>query len=124
MDMAHIVPLFLLMSGEEDENRFLEIINLAMYEISRILRPGVDISDIRLGFLSAAVANYRLQQMYAARERAAVTYAGKLLKESQNTACEYAKALVKDYMKICEELLNVSDFVFSSFSGSEGEIKC
>lgn len=123
MNQARIVALFLLISGEEKETPFLDLINLAMYETSCMLRPGVDISDIRLGFLVAAVANYRLQQMYAARERAKVTYAGKVLKESQNTACEYAMALVRDYMKICDELLNVSEFVFSSFSGGEEEIK-
>ena len=123
MNQARIAALFLLISGEENEAPFLDLINLAMYETNCMLRPGVDISDIRLGFLVAAIANYRLQQMYAARERTNVTYAGKVPKGYRNTACEYAVALVKDYMKICDELLDLSDFVFSSFSGSEGEIK-
>lgn len=123
MNQARIAEIFLLISGEESETPFMDIIYLAMHETDSMLRPGVDISDIRLSFLAAAIANYRLQQMYAARERSAVTYAGKLPKQPKNIACKCAGEIVKDYMRICESMLKVSDFVFSSFSGRGEEIK-
>lgn len=60
----------------------------------------------------------------AARERAEFTYAGKVLKESQNTAYEYSKKLLRDYFQICSDLLYSQNFIFSSFSSGEEVISC
>lgn len=122
MDIEEMKAIFTLISGEEVGEGFTDLINLAISETLAMLRPEANKNDFRLNYLVAAIANYRLQQMYSARERAAVTYAGKIPKEYRNTACEYARALVRDYMKICGKLLKVSDFVFSSFSESGEEI--
>lgn len=119
MDIQKITEIFELMTGEENSSEYMKLIYLSMREIDDILRPNADLSDLRLCFLCAALAFYRLQQILAARERADVTYAGKVLKESQNTAYEYAKQLLKDYFQMCRSLITVETFVFGSFSSGE-----
>lgn len=119
MDIQKITEIFELMTGEENSTEYMKLIYLSMREVDDILRPNADISDLRLCFLCAALAFYRLQQILAARERADVTYAGKVLKESQNTAYEYAKQLLKDYLQMCQSLITVETFVFGSFSSGE-----
>lgn len=93
-----------------------------MYETNAMLRPDADPTDLRLVFLSASIAFYRVQQMLAARERAEYTYAGKVLKPSQNTAYEYSKRMLRDYLQICSDLLFPQNFVFSSFSDGKEDI--
>ena len=95
-----------------------------MYETQIMLLPDADDTDIRLNFLSAAIAFYRLQQIMAARERAECTYAGKVLRESQNSAYDYSKRLLRDYFQICNDLLSSKNFIFSSFSCGEEVISC
>ena len=119
MDISDITEIFELFTGEENGIEYFRIINLAMYETGMMLRPDADRTDTRLNYLAAAIAYYMFQQILAARERAAVTYAGKVLKESQNTAYEYSKLLMKDYMQICSDLIKPQGFIFSSFSGGE-----
>ena len=119
MDIQKVTEIFEIMTGETNSAKYIKLIYLSMREIDTLLRPNADISDLRLCFLCAALAFYRLQQILAARERAEVTYAGKVLKESQNTAYEYAKQLLRDYMQICKDLITSETFVFSSFSSGE-----
>ena len=119
MDIQKVTEIFEIMPGETNSAEYIKLIYLSMREIDTLLRPNADISDLRLCFLCAALAFYRLQQILAARERAEVTYAGKVLKESQNTAYEYAKQLLRDYMQICKDLITSETFVFSSFSSGE-----
>ena len=119
MDIQKITEIFELMTGEENSTEYMKLIYLSMREVDDILRPNADISDLRLCFLCAALAFYRLQQILAARERADVTYAGKVLKESQNTAYEYTKQLLKDYLQMCRSLITADTFVFGSFSSGE-----
>ena len=119
MDIQKVTEIFEIMTGERNSAEYIKLIYLSMREIDTLLRPNADISDLRLCFLCAALAFYRLQQILAARERAEVTYAGKVLKESQNTAYEYAKQLLRDYMQICKDLITSETFVFSSFSSGE-----
>ena len=98
MDVDAALKIFEIFTGQRNGEEYFRIINLAVYETGMMLRPGADQTDTRLNFLAAAIAYYRVQQIFAARERAAVTYAGKVLKESQNSAYEYSKLLVRDYM--------------------------
>jgi hypothetical protein len=119
MDIQEIVKMFELLTGEQNGTTYMRFINLAMYEVGVLLVSEEAGSDYRLNYLCAAVAYYRLQQMLAARERAAVTYAGKVLKPSQNSAYEYSKLLLRDYMQICSDLLTSRNFIFSSFSNKE-----
>lgn len=119
MDIQKVTEIFELMTGESNSTEYMKIIYLSMREIDDLLRPNADISDLRLCFLCAALAFYKLQQILAARERAEVTYAGKVLKESQNTAYEYAKQLLRDYLQMCKSLLTADTFVFAGFSSGE-----
>ena len=122
MDIQEVVSLFDLFTGEEIGDTYIKIINLAMYEVICMLVPGADRTDPRLEYLAAALAYYRYQQILAARERAAVTYGGKVLKESQNTAYEYSKQLLSDYMQICRGLIKTDTFVFAGVSDGREEI--
>ena len=124
MDIQKITEIFELMTGEENSSDYMKLIYLSMREVDDILRPNADISDLRLCFLCAALAFYRLQQILSARERADVTYAGKVLKESQNTPYSFAKELLRDYVQICSDLLKAQNFTFSSFAGGEELISC
>ena len=124
MDIQKVTALFELFTGTHNGTEYQQIILLAMYETRIMLLPDADDSDVRLNFLSAAIAFYRLQQIMAARERAEFTYAGKVLKESQNTAYEYSKKLLRDYFQICSDLLYSQNFIFSSFSSGEEVISC
>ena len=124
MDLQTIASDFELFTGEGNSEQYAQLILLAVSEVGRLLLPDADTTDVRLSFLCAALAFYRLQQILAARERAAVTYAGKVLKESQNTAYEYAKELLRDYIQICSDLISSKNFTFSSFAGGEELISC
>ena len=119
MDIDEAKKVFELFTGEENGEEYFMILSLAVYETETMLRPEADHTDVRLNYLVAAIAYYRVQQILAARERAAVTYAGKVLKESQNSAYEYSKLLLRDYMQICSDLIKPQNFIFSSFSNGE-----
>jgi len=119
MDIDEAKKVFELFTGEENGEEYFMILSLAVYETETMLRPEADPTDARLNYLAAAIAYYRVQQILAARERAAVTYAGKVLKESQNSAYEYSKLLLRDYMQICGDLIKPQNFIFSSFSNGE-----
>lgn len=124
MDIDEAKKVFELFTGEENGEEYFMILSLAVYETETMLRPEADPTDVRLNYLAAAIAYYRVQQILAARERAAVTYAGKVLKESQNTAYGYAKELLRDYLQICSDLLKSKNFTFSSFAAGEELISC
>ena len=119
MDIDEAKKVFELFTGEENGEEYFMILSLAVYETETMLRPEAAPTDVRLNYLAAAIAYYRVQQILAARERAAVTYAGKVLKESQNSAYEYSKLLLRDYMQICSGLIKPQNFIFSSFSNGE-----
>lgn len=119
MDIQEITEIFELLTGEQNGHNYSHFLSLSMYEVGVMLKSEEASSDYRLNFLCAAVAFYRVQQMLAARERFEVTYGGKVLKESQNTAYEYSKLLLRDYLQICSDLLTSQNFVFSSFSSKE-----
>ena len=122
MDIERITAIFELFTGESNGDEYFHLINLAMYEAGVMLRSEEYRTDYRLNYLAAAIAYYRLQQLLAARERAAYTYGGRVLKRSQNTAYEYSKELLRDYMQICSDIIKPQNFVFRSFSGKEEEV--
>ena len=122
MDIERITVIFELFTGESNGDEYFHLINLAMYETGVMLRSDEYRTDYRLNYLAAAIAYYRLQQLLAARERAAYTYGGRVLKKSQNTAYEYSKELLRDYIQICSDIIKPQNFVFCSFSGKEEEI--
>ena len=116
MNIGSVISLFELFSGEpQDDN--LPIAELAMEDVERMLLPGADAEDVRLDFLAAALANYRLSQIKASQDRSIVTYAGKM---SDTTVYKNsAAALLRDYLQLCNPLIRPKTFIFSGFSGKE-----
>ncbi|MBQ8296605.1 MAG: hypothetical protein IJX77_02340 [Ruminococcus sp.] len=123
MNIESVTTLFQLFSGEDDTEKYQPIISLAVSETEKMLADGADITDVRLEFLCAAIANYRLQQINAAHDRSESTYAGKLVTSPENSgALGYAEKLLADYMNLCSGLIKPRTFVFMSF-GSETEVQ-
>ncbi len=123
MNIESVKTLFSLFSGEEATEIHMPLIELACAEVKKTLLPDADRNDIRLDFLTAALANYRLRQVKSSRDRTKVTYAGKFLADSDNE-CAYAEKLLRDYLQICEELIAPRIFVFCGFSDGKETISC
>lgn len=122
MNIESVKSLFRLYSGEEDIGEYMPLITLAAEEVKCMLRPDADDDDVRLGFLCAALANYRLQQANAAHDRSESTYAGKMKYSSESgTVLKYARNLLSEYMQLCGDLITDGSFVFASF-GADGEV--
>ena len=118
MDIGSVKSLFELFSGEESAN-FMPFITLAVAETENMLSPAADANDVRLGFLAAAMANYRLRQAEASRDLTTATYAGKMLKAGETSPLSGAAALLRDYLQLCDDIIKRKTFVFSGVSGGE-----
>lgn len=116
MNIESVKSLFELFSGESQEE-YLPLEELAVAEVEKMLLPDADPTDIRLNFLAAALANYRLSQIKASRDRTKVTYAGKMLDPSAGV--NSAAGLLRDYLQLCSSLIRPRTFIFGSFSGGE-----
>ena len=117
MNTESVKSLFALFSGEEETERYAPVIELALRETGLMLLMDADRSDIRLDFLCAAVANYRLQQIKCAQDRRKYTYAGKVVDSGDGSCLASAAQMLRDYMQLCEGLIKPSGFVFFSFGG-------
>ena len=118
MNIESVKSLFRLFSGEDGEEN-APLIELAAGEVGRMLIPDADSSDVRLDFLAAAVAYYRMARIKASRDRTQVTYAGKMLKNGEGSPCEAAAGLLREYMQLCSDLISSKTFVFAGYSGKE-----
>ena len=116
MNIESVKSLFTLFSGECDSEKHSPIITLSMMEVEKMLLPEINENDIRLDFLSAAIANHRLQQINSARDRTQVTYAGKMVSDNSKSSLEYSERMLKDYIQLCEDLIRPRAFMFMSFS--------
>lgn len=119
MNIESVKSLFLLFSGEEDAEPYAPLIRLAVQETEKMLLPGADPTDIRLDFLGAALAFYRLRRILSAREREKFTYAGKMSASGQDSSAVYAERLLRDYLDLCGDLISAEPFVFMCFSGGK-----
>ncbi|HRR76596.1 MAG TPA: hypothetical protein P5191_07255 [Ruminococcus sp.] len=119
MNIESVKSLFMLFSGEEDAERYAPLIRLAVKETGDMLLPDADSEDIRLDFLSAAIAFYRMRRILAARDREKYTYAGKMPAVGQDSSAAYAERLLRDYLDLCSDLIRSDTFVFMSFSGGK-----
>lgn len=116
MNIESVKSLFMLFSGLDEYEKYMPVISLAVAETEKMLTEEAQCDDIRLCFLCAAVANYRLQQINAAHDRTESTYAGKLTATPQNSGClQYAEKLLNDYINLCSELIKPRTFMFMSF---------
>ena len=87
-------------------------------EVKASLKTQESITEIRLCYLAAAVANLRCTQIFGARETALATYAGNLLKESDlSHQVRFAEQLVNSYKALCGDLLKEENFFFSAVRG-------
>lgn len=119
MNLQMILPLFALFSGEEEAQTFMPLLVTAGEEVRRQLREGADSSDVRLCYLTAAVANLRYTQMYGARDKALATYAGTIARQSDaSQQLVFAQQLVRSYRGLCADLLCDRDFVFFGMGGT------
>lgn len=121
MNIASVKTLFALFSDEEDTERYAPVIELALKETELMLLMDTDRSDVRLDFLCAALANYRLQQIKSGQDRRKYTYAGKVIDSGAGSSLDCAERLLRDYIQLCEGLIRPAGFVFFSFRG-EGDI--
>ncbi|MBQ8959598.1 MAG: hypothetical protein IJ071_00020 [Ruminococcus sp.] len=120
MDTNSVRSLFAMFSGEEAHDETAPIVTLAVERIGSLLLPEADPNDVRLDFLCAAEANYRYQQIKAARGAGDYTYAGKLSKTGQSSALTCAESLLRDYYQLCEDLIRPRTFTFIT-TGKEAE---
>jgi hypothetical protein len=118
VNIESVKSLFELFSGEESES-FAPLISLSLAETEKMLLPEADTSDVRLDFLAAAMANYRLQQINSSRDRTQATYAGKMLSAGSGSPVSGAEKLLRDYMQLCGDLIRPKVFVFAGTSGRE-----
>lgn len=118
MNMQMIYSLFRLFSGEEDSEKYMPLILSSIEEVKASLKTQESITEIRLCYLAAAVANLRCTQIFGARETALATYAGNLLKESDlSHQVRFAEQLVNSYKALCGDLLKEENFFFSAVRG-------
>lgn len=113
MNMQMIGSLFTLFSGEDDVQRYMPLLMTAVHEVTGKLRSDADVTEVRLCYLAAAIANLRYTQMHGAREKALATYAGTIARQSdaEQQVC-FAGRLVHSYRALCSDLLRDEDFVF------------
>lgn len=116
MNTESVTSLFLLFSAENDSKPYEPIISLAVKLTEKMLCPDADITDVRLEFLAAALANFHVQHIKAAHDRTAVTYTGKMLSNGDSYAIKYAKKLLSEYMELCCDIIRPKSFVFFGIS--------
>ncbi len=118
MNMQMIYSLFRLFSGEEDSEKYMPLLLSAIEEIKASLKTQESVTEIRLCYLAAAVANLRYTQIFGAREKALATYAGNLTRESDlSHQIRFAEQLVHSYKALCSDLLKEENFFFAAVRG-------
>ncbi len=118
MDMQMVYSLFKLFSGEQDTEKYLPLLMAAVQEVKSSLFREEDIHEVRLCYLAAAVANLRYTQIFGAKEKALVTYAGNISREvDMHNQVHFAEQLVRSYRALCSDLLKENEFVFKGVRG-------
>lgn len=118
MNMQMISSLFSLFSGEKDVSACLPLLMAAVEEVRQELRAEAELTDVRLCYLAAAVANLRYTQMYGAQTKVLATYAGTIARQNDTTQQQqFAAQLVDSYRALCAPLLRDRAFVFSGIRG-------
>ena len=119
MNLANVKQLFTLFSGEDATGDFLPVITLAMSEVNSMLLDDADENDVRLEFLTAAVANFHAQQIIASSAKAEYTFIGKVKSDAESPTVIRARDLMRDYFQLCNDLIKPQPFVFFGFSSKE-----
>jgi hypothetical protein len=110
---SQVTQLFVLFSGETDTETYAPVITNAISELENMLKDTADTEDSRLPFVAAAIANYRFNQITAAKDRIVYTPAGKIA-STHNGEQQYsfAKSLMLEYINSISELLKDDSFLF------------
>jgi len=121
MNITTVKLLFRLFSGFDCRTspEYDPVIEMSVQEVERMLKPDADHTDIRLCYLSAALANYRYRQMLCAQDRSEITFAGKMSKAEHDISLNYAEKMFRDYLGLCNDLIITTDFVFMAFGKGE-----
>lgn len=122
MNIESVKTLFSLFSGEDYSEQYAPVIRLAIAETEKILRPDADMSDIRLDFLAAAMAHYRVRQLRSSQDRSLYTYAGKMAASVQANDLVCAEKLLRDYYSMCSDLIVPQTFFFMGVSSGKEEL--
>ena len=118
MTVQQIAPLFTLFSGVEELNDLRPLLQSGIDDVAGRLRPGADPADSRLAYLAAAIANLRHSQLLAARQQALYTAAGTVPKaDGAGNRPAFAEALVREYARTAQPLLQDDAFVFAAVGG-------
>lgn len=121
MDINTVKMLFRLFSGFDSvtSSEYDPVIEMAMAEVERMVIDTDRRSDVRLNYLSAALANYRYRQILCGQDRSEMTFAGKISAEQHDISLNYAEKLFRDYLHLCSDILKTTDFVFMAFPSGE-----
>ena len=119
MDRLKIQKILALFTGDEYDEKYDPLIDLAIPETAKLLRPGVENEDPRVPFICAAMANYRFRLMRCASDTGKYTYAGKVDEAGQQHKLEFAERMLKEYLTLSRDILKNGEFVFMGFSGKE-----
>lgn len=123
MNIESVKTVFALFSGETDIERYSPLIALAVSETEKMLVSESVGDDIRLDFLCAAVANYRLCQLNAAHDRSESAYMGRALTTPQDSGTlKYAEKLLWDYINLCSDIVKPRTFMFAAFGCGTEEL--
>lgn len=113
MNIEKITGLFTLFSGETDVKKYMPLINFAVCDVLPKLRKEADLTDDRLAFLCAAIANLRYMQILAQKDKLTYTYAGTVAShDNSEQKFQLARNLVHDYWLNIPDLLADNDFIF------------
>lgn len=121
MNITAVKMIFKLFSGFDcdESSEYDPIIEISMAEVERMVIDPAHRSDVRLVYLSAALANYRYRQILCGQDRSEITYAGKIIKDEHDISLNYAEKMFRDYLRLCSDILKTTDFVFAAFSDGE-----
>lgn len=116
MNINSIAALFTLFSGEQNVKKYFPLINSAMNNVRKYLKPDADSSDERLCFLCAAIANLNHSRILAARDSINYSLSGESARISDSSSgyLGFAHSLVREYLASASDLLSDADFSFFS----------
>lgn len=121
INVNNVKSLFELFSGESANSKWLPVIYMACLEVGSILLPTADETDTRIEFLAASVANYRAQEIKLSSGKSEYEYIGEM-KSGGSAAASLrgAASLMREYVKMCRDMIKTDTFIFEAVPPKEG----
>ena len=114
MNTETVLSLFKLFSNVKNPADYSAVTELAVGEVTRMLRTGADVTDERLCYLAAALASKRTAEILSAQERIGLSQNGAV---SMSADCSQrlknAQELFLQMKAVCAHLICDDGFVFS-----------